>query len=121
LIARAIADARGRPQRPTVAGHHIPLASFQSGRPLAVEFAAEKDYASVRLHYRHVNQAERWQNEPLQSDGRVWRSEIPSEYTQSPYALQYYFELKEAPESAALYPGFGEQLTGQPYFVVRKG
>jgi hypothetical protein len=120
-IACAIAEALGRPQRPAVAGRHTPSARFQPGRPLAVEFAAEKDYASVRLHYRRVNHAERWQGEPMQSDGRVWRAAISSEYTQSPYALQYYFELKEAPDSAALYPGFGEQLTGQPYFVARRG
>jgi hypothetical protein len=75
----------------------------------------------VQLHYRRVNQAERWQSEHMQSNGRLWRAAIPSEYTQSPYALQYYFELKEAPESAALYPGFSEQNTGQPYFVVRRG
>jgi hypothetical protein len=57
----------------------------------------------------------------MQSAGRLWRVAIPSEYTQSPYALQYYFEMKEAPESAALYPGLGEHLTGQPYFVARRG
>jgi hypothetical protein len=120
-IARAIAQTLGRSQRPTMAGRHTPPATFQPGRPLAVEFAAEKDYGSVRLHYRRVNQAERWQSELMQSDGHLWHAAIPSEYTQSPYALQYYFELKESPESAALYPGFGEQHTGQPYFVVRQG
>ena len=117
--ARAIAEALGRPQRPAVAGHHTPPARFQPGRPIAVEFAAEKDYASVRLHYRHVNQAERWQSQSMQSDGRLWRAAIPSEYTESPYAIQYYLELKEAPESAVLYPGLGKQLTEQPYFVAR--
>ncbi len=56
----------------------------------------------------------------MQSDGRIWRAAIPSEYTQSPYPLQYYFEMRVAPESAVLYPGLGKELTGQPYFVVRK-
>jgi len=36
------------------------------------------------------------------------------------YAQQYYFELKETPTSATLYPGFGKQLTDQPYFVARR-
>lgn len=117
-IARAIADALGEPRRSAVTGRHTPPAGFQRGRPVAVEFAAEKDYTSVRLHYRRVNQAERWQSLPMPSAGRLWRAAIPSEYTDSPYPIQYYFELKEAPESAALYPGFGEQLTRQPYFVV---
>ncbi len=119
-IARAIAQALGRPQKRAVTGRHTPPAGFQPGQSLAMEFAAEKDYTSAQLHYRRVNQAERWQSEPMKSDGRVWRAAIPAEYTQSPYALQYYFELKSAPDSAVLYPGFGEQLTGQPYFVVRR-
>jgi hypothetical protein len=86
-----------------------------------LEFAAEKDYASIRLHYRHVTQAERWESALMRSDGRVWRADIPSGYTESPYPLEYYFEMKEAAERAALYPGFGAQLAGQPYFVVRGG
>ncbi len=117
-VARAIAEALGRPRRPVVAGSHTPPARFEPGRSLALEFAAEKDYASVRLHYRRVNQAERWQSAPMLEAGRLWREAIPSDYTQSPYALQYYFEVRETPESAAIYPGFGAQLTGQPYFVV---
>ncbi|RPI23413.1 MAG: hypothetical protein EHM61_19805 [Acidobacteria bacterium] len=119
-IARAVADALGRPRRLKVVGRHTPPAKFQPGSVLTLEFAAGKDYASVRLHYRHVNQGERWQSEAMQSDGRLWRATIPSEYTQSPYPLQYYFEMKEAPESAALYPGLGEQRFDQPYFVVRR-
>jgi hypothetical protein len=120
-IARAIALALGRPERPLVAGRHAPPARFAPGLPLALEFAAEEDHASVRLHYRRVNQAERWQSAPMESIGRRWHAAIPAEYTQSPYPLQYYFEVKDAPESAGLYPGLGEHLTRQPYFVVRAG
>ncbi len=119
-IARAIAEALGRPKRLPVAGSHTPPARFQPGEPLTVEFAAEKHYPSVQLVYRHVTQAERWQSVAMQSDGRRWYAAIPSGYTQSAFPLQYYFEVKES-DSAALYPGFGEQLTGQPYFVVRRG
>jgi hypothetical protein len=119
LIARVIAECLGRPLRPTVAGRHMPPARFQPGSALTLEFAAEKDYASVRLYYRHVNQAERWQSEPMRPDARLWRGAVRSEYTESPYPLQYYFEVREGPQSAALCPGLGEQLTAQPYFVVR--
>ncbi len=96
------------------------------------EFGAERDFASVRLYYRRVNHAERWQSAPMQAAGRAWRGSIPAEYTQSPYALQYYFEVKETagppkpssgesgPQSAALYPGLGGQRTNQPYFLVRR-
>jgi hypothetical protein len=120
-IPRAIADAIGQPQRRAVTGHHTPPTKFQAGRALAIEFATEKDYNSVQLHYRHVSQAERWQNEPMQQTGQLWSAAIPADYTDSPFPLQYYFEIKDSPQSASLYPGLGEQLTSQPYFVVRKG
>jgi hypothetical protein len=87
---------------------------------MLVEFATEKKYNSVRLHYRRVNQAERWQSGSMELGGGSWRATIPGEYTGSVYALQYYLELKEGPESATLYPGFGPDLIGQPYFVVRQ-
>jgi len=119
--ARAIAVALGSTQRPTVAGRHTSPVTFQPGREFPVEFTAEAVYSSVHLHYRHVNQAERWQHEPMQLNGHHWRAAIPSEYTQSPYPLQYYFEMRVAPGAATLYPGFGHDLTGQPYFVVRRG
>ena len=119
-IPRAIAEAIGKPQRRVVTGNHTPPAKFQPGSSLALEFAAEKNYASAQLHYRRVNHAERWQSEPMQAEGRLWRAAIPAEYTKSPFPLQYYFELKESPEIAVLYPGLGEQRTGQPYFVARK-
>jgi hypothetical protein len=57
----------------------------------------------------------------MQSAGRLWRGAVPAEYTTSPYPLQYYFEVKEAAESSALYPGLGRQLTDQPYFIARRG
>ncbi len=118
--AHAIAEALGRPQRPSLSGRHTPPANFQPGYAFPVEFTAENPYLSIELHYRHVNQAERWQRVSMQSDGSFWRAAIPPEYTQSTYPLQYYFEMRVAPESAVLFPGFGSKLTGQPYFVVRR-
>ncbi|HUP03988.1 MAG TPA: hypothetical protein VMU19_08365, partial [Bryobacteraceae bacterium] len=106
---------------PSAAGRHAPPASFKPGAPLPVEFAAGKDYTAVQLYYRHVNHAERWQSLAMQSTARTWKAAIPADYTGAPYPLQYYFELRESPEAAALYPGLGEQLTNQPYFAVRRG
>jgi len=119
-IHRAITEVLGQPRRPAVAARHTPASRFQPGMPLALEFNAGKDYAAIELCYRRVNQAERWQSVPMQRNRRVWLATIPSDYTQSPYPLQYYFELKEGRASAALYPGLGEQLTAQPYFIVRR-
>jgi len=119
-IARAIADALARPLRPDVTGRHDAPATFSPGRALAVEFAANTNLQSVVLHYRQVNHAERWQRAPMQAAGRVWRGAIPADYTGSPYPLQYYFEVRESAISAGLYPGLGQALTAQPYFVVRR-
>jgi len=73
------------------------------------------------LHYRHVNQGERYQTAEMEANDRRYRATVPASYTGSPYPLQYYFELKESPDKALLYPGFGPDLMNQPYFVVRRG
>jgi hypothetical protein len=119
-IARAIKEALGTPQRSPVAARHTSPATFQPGRALPVEFAADRKYQAVRLHYRVVNQAERWQSAAMTSGGASWRGGIPAAYTQTAYPLQYYFEVKDAPESSGLYPSLGKARTDQPYFVVRR-
>jgi hypothetical protein len=51
---------------------------------------------------------------------KLYRAVIPASYTESPYPLQYYFELQESADKATLYPGFAADLANQPYFVVRR-
>jgi hypothetical protein len=120
-IATAIAEVIGKPSRPSVSGRHAPASTYLEGRSLPLEFAADAPCESVRLHYRIVNQAERWQSAAMQNRAERWHAEIPATYTHSPYPLQYYFEVKTGPALAALYPGLGPQRTDQPYFVVRRG
>ncbi len=73
---------------------------------------------TVRLWYRHVNQAERYQVTEIKPQDREYRVAIPGSYTASNYPLQYYFELKQGLEKAWLYPGFAPELAHQPDFVV---
>jgi hypothetical protein len=75
---------------------------------------------AVMLLYRQVNQAERWQSVEMERDGRSFKATIPGTYTQSPFALQYYFELRQGP-AANLFPGFNEVFANQPYFVLARG
>jgi hypothetical protein len=80
---------------------------------------------SVRLRYRHVNQAEGYQvAEMAGSDGEGgavrYRAAIPADYSDSPYALQYYFGLRDAAGRAWLWPGLSSDLASQPYLVVRQ-
>ena len=116
-VKAAIAAATGRPQRPSAAlGHRVP-ARFQRGQPLALELTGPP-LRLARVHYRHVNQAERWQAAIMDRKSAAFVAAIPGTYTDSPYPLQYYFELKSAPDRAWLYPGFPPDLAGQPYYVV---
>jgi len=119
-VRLAIEEAMGRPIRPFTVCHHIQPERFKGGEPLDLEISIEKVIASVRLYYRHVDHAERYETVEMQLIGNSYRATIPADYTNSQYPLQYYFELKEEPEKAWLYPGFTADLTNQPYFVVRK-
>jgi hypothetical protein len=42
---------------------------------------------------------------------------IPAAYTDSPYPLQYYFELHTA-TAATLHPAFNPTLSNQPYYAI---
>jgi len=119
-VRLATLQAMGRPVRPSEVCHHLPPEQFTAGTSLDIELSMEKAIGSVRLFYRHVNHAERFASVEMQRTGKGYRTSIPADYTDSQYPLQYYFELKEQPERAWLYPGFTKDLTNQPYFVVRK-
>jgi hypothetical protein len=119
-VRLAIREALGRPRRAVAACHHIQPKPFRVGQPLEIACSFEKMPPAARLYYRHVNQAERYESVAMQLVGKSFRATIPAAYTNSPYPLQYYFELKESPEAACLYPGFNAGLTNQPYFLVRQ-
>ena len=88
--------------------------------PLQLKLAAREPIAHVVCHYRHVNQAERFERVDMDVHSTALEATIPAAYTDSPYSLQYYFTLIESPARAHLFPGLGADLTGQPYFVVRR-
>jgi hypothetical protein len=117
-VEAAIAEALGRPQRPAIAVRHRPPERFQRRQPVELALSGPVLTSAV-LYYRHVNQAERWQSIPMNRGGDTYIATIPSAYTDSPYPLQYYFELKSAPDRSCLHPGFPDDLAGQPYYVVR--
>ncbi|HVH85445.1 MAG TPA: hypothetical protein VM912_01890 [Terriglobales bacterium] len=120
-VRSAIAEALGRPPRPVGRCSHRPPERFVPKQELPIVLSIEKaEPISGLLYYRHVNQAERYQTVNLQAHGSDYRATIPASYTDSPYPLQYYFELRRGPTSAWLYPGFDTYLMNQPYFVVRQ-
>ncbi len=119
-VRAAVREALGRPERGSAVCRHSRPKNFKAGEPLDLEISIEKTIGSVTLYYRHVDQAERFKTEEMKRTGNSYRATIPADYTDTLYPLQYYFELREKPDNAWLYPGLSEKLTQQPYFVVRK-
>ena len=53
----------------------------------------------------------------MQKAGYTYSAFIPGSYTNSPYPLQYYFELHTA-DAATLHPPFNPTLSNQPYYAL---
>jgi hypothetical protein len=105
-----------------VAGwRHTQPPHFVKGAPLQLILYVppQMRLAAARLHYRHVDQAEDYRVIPLECQAGQYRATIPGSYTESNYALQYFFEAQPERGAARLYPGFSALRTNQPYFLVR--
>ena len=97
---------------------HLPPAGFTPGAPLELACAPlGASRRSIFLHYRHVNQSEAWQCAPMAWSGGCYKARIPGSYTQSPFPLQYYFEIEDG-ACAKFYPGLEDSLSNVPYFVL---
>jgi hypothetical protein len=116
-----IMSAADRRQRLPASIEHTPPRSFQPGQELSLyAIVHSQEVRRAQLYFRHTNQAEPWRVEEMRGEAGVYRAAIPGDYTQSPYPLQYYFELAaESPPVARIYPGFVSSLSNQPYYVVR--
>ncbi|HWC18542.1 MAG TPA: hypothetical protein VG498_16140, partial [Terriglobales bacterium] len=94
-VRSAITEAISRSPRPTGRCEHHPPDHFVPKQDLQIVLLLQETQPiSGLLHYRHVNQAERYQTVELQEQGNACRATIPASYTDSPYSLQYYFELR---------------------------
>ncbi len=119
-VRHAINEAKARPMRADSTCRHGKPEGFEHGKPLGIDVYCAKTPASVRIYYRHVNHAERFEKVEMRRKGKKFHALIPAAYTDTVYPIQYYFELIGGPEKAWLYPGLGKDLTTQPYFVLRK-
>ena len=119
--AAVVAALTARPRTPAPAVHEPPPAfrpRFEV--PLVLKARDPVVFASVRLHYRRVNQAERWLTAEASPRAGAWRVAIPAAYTLSEHPLQYYFEVQGGPGRVWLHPGFEADLLNQPYYVLRR-
>lgn len=118
---RALKIASAKPARPTVTAKHTPAENFPAGKALKISVnVASPMPRRVTLHYRHVNQAERWQSAELTRNGATFQGEILAAYTAQRYALQYYFEIETSPTEATLFPPLAADLANAPYYVLRR-
>jgi len=115
-FARAISDVLTPRRTPALAVGHTPAASFAFGMAITIE-ARARDASSVRLWYRHLNQAERYRSLEMKRENDRFRGELPADYTTTPYPIQYYFEAR-SDVAVTLHPGFKKDFLGQPYFVT---
>jgi hypothetical protein len=109
LAKPAAADARALP-----AVQHEAPASFKRGEPIRL-WVGER---GGTLYYRHLHQGERYQSMGMEIDDVGYVAIIPGAYTDTAFPIQYYFEFR-TDTMARMYPGFGADFTGQPYFLVQ--
>jgi hypothetical protein len=122
------AIARKLPLPILVKCSHTPPVRFTPGSALELRLLISgvssgdggKSLRSVRLQYRHANQAERWNVLDLLAENGVYAAAIPPEYTRSEFGLEYYFELSDDRGVEWMYPGFNQTLSNQPYFAICK-
>jgi len=120
-VRAAVAEALGRTKRLMASCRHVPPPRFKRKEALPMRIAVMGRARSVRMYYRHVNQAERFESVDMEVQSGIFHATIPAAYTDSAYPLQYYFEVRESAEKAWLYPGFAPDLANQPYYVVQRG
>ena len=119
-------SGRLSPQHMQAEAEHIPPKSYRPAQDILISIKIDDDpHASypinaARLHYRHINQAEKYETVDLKPDGNRWTASIPAAYTNSPFPLQYFFRLHGTEGVAWHYPQLGPSMCNQPYFVVRK-
>lgn len=117
LATAALQVAKMRIVRPATEATHKSVKRFHPGAEVPITLDAGNSASEVILWYRHVNQAERWKSVSMKWSGGSYQASIPPDYTNSPFPLQYYFELRTA-KAAWLYPGFNAMLSNQPYFDI---
>jgi hypothetical protein len=120
---QAIKAATTPPQRVADTAHHVPSTAFKPGKALMVALQVSHSstpVSSARLHYRHVNQGERWLSMDMQSGSGGYTANIPGEYTDSPYPIEYYFELRGGSGAAWMHPAFNSTFSNQPYYAIAK-
>jgi hypothetical protein len=104
---------------------HLPPDAFEPGEPLELRVQIRGEAAdrlrAVSLRSRPMNQALPFSEQEMDREGNDFVGCVPGADLGSPYALAYAFVLHDDGGAVWRYPGLGDDLTGQPYFTVRRG
>jgi hypothetical protein len=100
---------------------HVTPSSYERGAPLTItlDVADAEGVDEVVLHYRHVDQSEKFLSVTATVDGGRAEFVIDGEYTASDYSIMYYVELGLRGGERLLYPGLDATLSNQPYLTVQ--
>jgi hypothetical protein len=90
--------------------------AFTAGKPLVLHLGGVVDVEPT-LHYRHINQAERWRSIVMTRQGDGYAASIPADYTDSKFHLQYFVSATRNGR-AVLSPGMDENLANEPYYTA---
>ncbi len=91
-------------------------ATFKAGEALTVHVDETVDEEPV-LHYRHVNQAERWNSAKMTRNGDGFAATIPGDYTDSKFHLQFFVSSRRGGRNV-LSPGLEGNLSNEPYYTA---
>ena len=123
-VGELIRQAEGAPPpRPAPGVVHDSPMIFRRGAAVPLALALVENQTtpvSAQLYYRRTDQSEAWNALAMTKEADGFHAEIPTRYTDSPFALTYYFELRDATGLLSLYPGFNAILSNTPYFVLRQ-
>jgi len=114
VLHRAQTSATRQP----IVARHAPPDSFHPGSDLSLVINTPQASDAI-LWYRHVTHGERWRSMPMRHSAGSHSASIPADYTNSPYPLQYYFELRTA-NAATLHPPLNSTFSNQPYYAIHK-
>jgi hypothetical protein len=102
---------------------HIQPKPFTKGSDLELTIAfpeVQNDDWQISIRYRHANQAELYQAEEMTRRGDHYYATIPGTYTDSLYPIVYFFIVEDPSRQSWMVPGFNENLSNQPYYILRE-
>jgi hypothetical protein len=92
-------------------------AEFKAGEAITVALDDAGPHEAPVLHYRHVNQAERWSSVPMTGSAGKYSGTIPADYTDTNFHIQFYVtSLRD--NSVLMIPGLAPDLSNEPYHTI---